>query len=354
MARCFLFKPDGIGDFFLSSGVVRCLAREYGEDNLTIAALPVMEPVVRGQFPKATFVPLPIRKKRVILNVFAANCIRCFGVWIHLLRLRPDISVSLRHMRDYLMNVLFYSVRSPKRLVAENQLLGNGKAVRRWTERAFTALFQPEIVPYPINGEGIPRELEANRRLVERALGRDVGISEIWPDLYQVGGAPLAGTYWVCASFANGGGKDYPVEAWATLFQSLHRKGLLPTLVLTGSTGQAAQLAGFREAIAKNTPELADRIRILHPPDLQGFIDLLAGAGLVLSVDTAAAHASTALDRPTVILYSGQQYGTYGPWTRSPRQRWIFPGFPSTGTPWHSLLSPEEVERAVIEVLQVA
>lgn len=223
MARCFLFKPDGIGDFFLSSGVIRRLARELGEENLTIAALPVIEPVARGQFPRAVFVPLPIRKKRVILNVFAANCLRCFGVWTHLLRFRPEYSISLRHMRDYLMNVLFYSVRSPRRLVAENQLLGNGRAVRRWTERAFTGLFRPEIVPYPVIGEGVPRELEANRRLVEQALGRDVSIAEIWPELCQVGKSPVAGSYWVCAPFANGGGKDYSLEGLGGTFQEPSR-----------------------------------------------------------------------------------------------------------------------------------
>ncbi len=353
VARCFLFKPDGIGDFFLSSGVIRLLAREFGEENLTIATLPVMESVVRGQFPRAAFIPLPIRKRRIILNVFVANCIRCFPSWITLLRSPHEVSISLRHMRDYLMNVLFYSLPSQRRLVCENQLLGNGKAVRRWTEHGFTALFHPEIIHYPIKAEGVPRELEANRRIVERALGRDVVISEIWPELHQVGQAPIAGPYWVCASFANGGGKDYPVEGWAALFQSLHRKGIIPTLVLTGSTGQAVQLADFRDTIVKHAPELAPRIRILHPTNLQEFIDLLAGAELVLSVDTAAAHASTALDRPTVILYSGQQYGTYAPWTRSLRQRWIFPGFPSPGSAWHSLLPPEEVERSVIEMLKV-
>jgi ADP-heptose:LPS heptosyltransferase len=101
-----------------------------------------------------------------------------------------------------------------------------------------------------------------------------VGISEIWPELHQVGQAPIAGPYWVCASFANGGGKDYPVEGWAALFQSLHRKGIIPTLVLTGSTGQAVQLADFRDTIVKHAPELAPRIRILHPSNLQEFIDL--------------------------------------------------------------------------------
>jgi ADP-heptose:LPS heptosyltransferase len=123
-------------------------------------------------------------------------------------------------------------------------------------------------------------------------------------------------------------------------------------LVLTGSTAQALQLHDLRSIIEGQSPEIAARIRILHPSNLQEFVDLLAGAELVLSVDTAAAHAATALDRPSVILYSGQQYGTYGPWSRSARQRWIFPGFPSGGRPWHSLLPPDEVERSVMEVLK--
>ena len=351
MPRCVLFKPDGIGDFFLSSGVVRCLAREFGEENLIIALLPVMEPVVRGQFPKALFVPLPILKKRVFLNLFAANCIRCFGAWIQLLRIRPEFSVSLRHMRDYLMNVLFYSVRAPRCLVVENQLLGNGRRVRRWTEKALTGIFRPEIVPYPKAGEGIPRELEANRRLVERILGRDVSIGEVWPELRRTGDSPVSGSYWVCAPFANGGGKDYPPEEWARIFHMLHDRGGGLMLVLTGSTVQARQLAEFRSILEKVSPEFASKTQVIHPSNLQEFIDLLAGAELVLSVDTAAAHAATALDRPSVILYSGQQYGAFAPWIRSSRQQWIFPGFPSSGHPWHSLLPPERVVRSVLEVL---
>lgn len=357
MARCFLFKPDGIGDFFLSSGVIRLLAREFGEENLTIATLPVMESVVRGQFPRAAFLPLPIRKRRVLLNVFVANCIRCFPSWLTLLRSHHEVSISLRHMRDYLMNVLFYSLRSPLRLVCENQLLGNGRPVRRWTERAFTAVFRPVVLPYPSGesgaGGGIPRELEANRRLVSRALGRDVAIAEIWPELRRVGESPVTGAYCLCAPFANGGGKDYPGELWAELFRMLAGREKIPALVLTGSREQRGRLEEFSRLISESWPEAASRISIEHPSDLQKFIDLIAGAGLVLTVDTAAAHAATALDRPTVVLYSGQQYGVFGPWVRSSRQRWIQPEKGSLGrNDWHHTLPPAMVADAVGEVLR--
>lgn len=357
MSRCFLFKPDGIGDFFLSSGTIRFLAREFGEENLTIAALPVIGPVVRGQFPQATFVPLPIRKKRILLNVFVANCIRCFPIWIRLLRDPHDVSISLRHMRDYLMNVLFYSVRSPRRLVCENQLLGNGRPVRRWTERTFTGLFRPVQLPYPpYEGEGgIPREIEVNRLLVSRALGREVAIGEIWPDLRRVGDPPVEGEYWVCAPFANGGGKDYPPERWAELMSLLEKGERIPKLILTGSSDQHQRLQEFAHTLTSSSPELASRMSIVHPPDLQRFIDLLAGASLVLTVDTAAAHAATALDRPAVVLFSGQHYGTFGPWTRSSLQQWIQPAQSEFGTPgWHRNLTPAAIAPIVRQVLESA
>lgn len=363
MPRCFLFKPDGIGDFFLSSGVFRLLAREFGEENLTIATLPVMESVVRGQFPRATFIPLPIRKRRVLLNVFVANCIRCFPAWLTLLRSPHDVSISLRHMRDYLMNVLFYSLPSPLRLVCDNQLLGNRRPVRRWTEWAFTAVFRPVVLPYPpvepekpdepSVGGGVPRELEANRRLVSRALGRDVAIAEIWPELRRVGESPVTGDYWLCSPFANGGGKDYPLEHWAELFRLVAQVNEVPALVLTGSLDQRGRLEEFARVITGSWPEAASRISIEHPSDLQKFIDLIAGADLVLTVDTAAAHAATALDRPTLVLYSGQQYGVFGPWVRSARQRWIQPKAEDFGRPdWHRNLSPGQIAPAVSEVLQ--
>ena len=344
MPRCFLFKPDGIGDFFLSTGAIRFLARKFGEENLTITALPVMWSVARGQFPKARFVPLPIRKKRVLLNVFVANCIRCFPVWISILRDRHDLVISLRHMRDYLMNVVFYSVPGPRHLACDNQLLGNGRLVRRWTEKAFITIFHPELIAYPDYQNGIPKELEVNRRLVSRALGREVPIHEVWPELRRVGEASINGEYWVCAPFANGGGKDYPAEKWSKVFSLIEKKEGIPRLILTGSADQGARLSEFAAQIARMTPELDSRISVIHPSDLQQFIDLLAQATLVLTVDTAAAHASTALDRPTLVLFSGQHRGTYGPWTRSAAQRWIQPEEKLLGTrEWHRDISPEAV-----------
>ncbi len=349
--RCFLFKPDGIGDFFLASGVIRLMAREYGEENLTLAVLPVMEPVVAGQFPKASMLLLPLKTKRIFLNLFVANCLRCFRPWLALLQTRAEVSVSLRNMRDYLQNVLFFSVRSRRRFLCTNPLLENGRPVRRWTEHGFSMLFNPVVVTYPVSVEGIPVELEAHRLLAGRALGREVSIGEVWPELQAVGKPPLESLFWVCAPFSSGAEKDFPLDRWVSLFAELHRQGRLPLLVLTGSSDQAGRLKEFYDLLVSASKELADTTRVIMPENLQSFIDLLSGAECVLTVDTAAAHAATALDRRTLVLFSGKHQGMFAPWRRSARQLWLLPKPRSESLPWYSCHETGEIMKHLDAVL---
>lgn len=343
--RCFIFKPDGIGDFFLASGVIRLLSREFGEENLVIAVLPEMQSVVRGQFPGSSVITLPIRKKRVVLNLFAANCLRCFAPWLKLLGARCNLAISLRHMRDYLQGFLFCSVPAERRLVASNLLLGNGRPIRRWTENMMRALFSLEVLDYPdsVSVCGIPSELEANRLLLSAALRRDVDIREIWPELKAAKPPSISCPYAVCAPFSSDIWKDFPESRWSEFFGTLHRDGALPLLVLTGSPGQRTRLEFFSEMIRRSSGKDKIQVSVMIAEDLQGFIDLLAGAEYVFTVDTAAAHASSALDRRTMVLFSGQHQGMFAPWSRSEKQQWILPKDPIKGMAWHEAHSTEEL-----------
>ena len=350
MPRCFLFKPDGIGDFFLASGVVRLMAREFGEENLTLAVLPIMEPVVRGQFPKAEVVILPIRKQRVILNVFVANCLRCFPAWIKLLGTRVDTAISLRHMRDYLQSFLFHSVRATSRFLASNLLLGNGRRVRRWTEQAVVTLFSTEVTEYPEGRAGIPSEIEANRLLVSAALRRNVDVRQIWPELKAVDPPPIESPYFVCAPFSSDIWKNFPEHRWIELFELLDTQGRLPNLVLTGSLDQRQSLEAFAGKIRKLLPATRATITTLIPKDLQRFIDLLAGADCVFTVDTAAAHGATALDCRTLILFSGLHQGMFAPWVRSKRQKWVLLKKSLGDQQWHEAHLTSEIMADLEEI----
>ena len=327
------------------------MAREFGEENLTLAVLPMMESVVRGQFPKAEVVILPIRKQRVILNVFVANCLRCFPSWIKLLGRSVDISISLRHMRDYLQSFLFYSVRSKSRFLASNLLLGNGRRVRRWTECTMVALFSAEITEYPEASVGIPSEIEANRLLACDALHRSVEVREIWPELKAVEPPPIESPYFVCAPFSSDIWKNFPEHRWIELFELLDAQGRLRNLVLTGSPDQRPALESFGAMIRQALPTTKTTTTIVIPKDLQRFIDLLAGADCVFTVDTAAAHGATALDRRTLILFSGLHQGMFAPWTRSQRQCWVLPKKSSRNEQWHEAHPTPEIMASLEEIL---
>jgi ADP-heptose:LPS heptosyltransferase len=60
----------------------------------------------------------------------------------------------------------------------------------------------------------------------------------------------------------------------------------------------------------------------------------IARSALVLSVDTFAAHIAVAMDAPLVSLIGGGQFGEFGPWRRSGRQRWVSNEIPCFGCDW--------------------
>lgn len=355
MRRCHIFKPDGIGDFFLATGFIRLMALEFGEENLLLTVLPPLESVARAQFPAASVIVLPIRRRRIFLNLFAANCLRCLRPWLRLLGSRAEVSVSLRHMRDYLQNVLFHSVPSRRRHVASNGLLGNGRAVRRWTEATFVKVFGDRVTDYPTEGGGLPLELEAHRRLASAVLGREVSREEVMPVLRPTATAVPSHSYALCAPYSSGNNKDVSDRRWTTLFASLATEDRLPKLlILTGSEDQMARLEGFRSALDSVLKTQAIRVVVRVESTLQGFVDLLAGAGCVFTVDTAAAHAASALDRPTLVLFSGLHLGMFAPWARSSRQCWLLSETPDSGPLWHESLSDEDIRSAAHSILPVS
>jgi len=103
--------------------------------------------------------------------------------------------------------------------------------------------------------------------------------------------------------------------------------------------------------IRKALPETKISITVLIPKNLQGFIDLLAGAECVFTIDTAAAHGATALNCRTLILFSGLHQGMFAPWTRSHRQHWVLPKESQSNLQWHEAHSTSEIMISLDKIL---
>lgn len=146
----------------------------------------------------------------------------------------------------------------------------------------------------------IPRELHAvvrNRQLAAAALG--YALDDL-PLNYGIAAPPLksdwlpAGGYAVLLTATSRADKEWPEENWLALGTALIAAGLR-CILPGGSASERARAA--RLAATLGTAVAAPALNLT---DLAG---LLAGARLVVGVDTGLVHLAAALGRPTLAIY---------------------------------------------------
>lgn len=355
--RVYVFKPDGIGDFVLATGAIRLLALEFGEENLTLCVKTILVPLARDQFPRAEILELPTAAERKVINLFLWNFLACLPLWWKLRTQSFDAAVCFRSMRNYLETYLFYSTGAKRFVACENILLRAGRKVRMAVEGSVVRLMRPELVPYPQAAE-LPLEIEANRVVVERLLGRPVASAEVIPNMRESRdeaapnrSAESTSGYWLCAPITNLQSKVYPFARWREILSALRADSAGKRILLVGVKSDVPKL---EELLAGLRQDGVHNAEICLPADLAAFTKVIAGAEVVISVDTAAAHFATALDRPTVVVFSGLHLGMFGPWRRGERQVWLLPESQAAGEKkrkWHARLSPSRVAEAVRSVL---
>jgi ADP-heptose:LPS heptosyltransferase len=340
--RVFILKPDAIGDFILASGAIRTIAREAGEQNLVLAVRSDVAPLARHQFPRARILPLTLREKRRILNVTTVNILHSLPSWFRMLGLRVDASICLRAMRAYLHTICFHTPRAKRRIACENPLAANPRVRRPAVEKLAARLFHPILLPYPALGR-LPADIEANRLVAAELLGRPLTDDEILPRLVLPHPVERSAR-WLLCPFSSSPGKDYPTAQWAEALKLTAATRADSPLHLAAGPSQQDALQNF-------TAELrAAGIENLHidpPRPLDEFLPQLAASRLVLTVDTAAAHAACALGIPAVIVSAGRQPGVYAPYSPNGLQSWLLPPPGLRKGEWEKTITPSEVAAAI-------
>jgi ADP-heptose:LPS heptosyltransferase len=344
--RVFILKPDAIGDFILASGCIRLIAREAGEQNLVLAVRSDVAPLAHSQFPKALVLPLTLREKRRILNVTTVNILHSLPFWLRMLGLRVDAALCLRSMRAYLHTICFYTPRAKRRIACENLLLARPRVRRPAVEKFVARVFKPTLLPYPAPGK-LPTDIEANRAVAKEFLGREILDTEILPSLTLPEPVPRSDR-WLLCPFSSSLSKDYPPEKWAAALQILAPDRGDSPLHLAAGPNQQEQLATFARILRNaGIPNF-----LVDPPrPLPGFLKSLAGARLVLTVDTAAAHMACALGSPAVIASAGHHPGVYAPYSPNGLQYWIMPPSNLRKDEWREILTPEKLADAIRQIL---
>lgn len=140
---------------------------------------------------------------------------------------------------------------------------------------------------------------------------------------------PAVGDHALVHPGAGAAARRWPVARWAEVVRRLRHRGI-PTRV-TGGPGEDRLVADLRRAAG--LPPAADR----SGTDLEGLLDEVARARLVLSADTGVAHLAFALARPSVTLYGPSAPAVWGP-PDHPRHQVLWG--PSDGDPDAARLDP--------------
>jgi ADP-heptose:LPS heptosyltransferase len=124
-------------------------------------------------------------------------------------------------------------------------------------------------------------------------------------------GLAAAGAYIVLFPGASARQKRWPAQRFGELARALHQRyGAQYRLVVAGSPGDNAYVPALTQAAGPGVPITNH----CGQTDLPGLAGLIAGAQLLISNDTVAAHLAAQAGTPCLVLLMGENYGKFFPY----------------------------------------
>jgi len=296
--RILLVKTSSLGDVVHNLPVVTDLIRRHPEAIIdwvveeSFADIPRLHPAVRR------VIPVAVRRWR--RRLWSPEAWR-------------EMTAFRRHLREDEYDVVLDSQGLIKSaLIAKRaRLAASGRRCGLDAESArepLAARFYDHRYAVAKNQHAVER----NRQLAAAAAGSVAAL----PLDYGIAAAPLEAGW--LREFTKGGGyavlltatsradKEWPEPDWQALGMALIATGLRCVLP-AGSTAERARAARLVSSLGR---------AVAAPPmTLAELAGLLAGAAVVVGVDTGLVHLAAALGRPTVALYCGSDptlTGVYG------------------------------------------
>jgi heptosyltransferase-1 len=279
--RILLVKTSSLGDVIHNLPVASDIRRRFPEAKIdwlveeSFAEIPRLHPAV------SQVIPVAMRRWRKSLLSRATWC----EISAYRRAVSADIYDAVIDAQGLVKSALLASpARGPK--FGQDGNSAREPLAARFYDRSFTI---------PRNQNAVLR----NRQLASAALG--YALDALPLDYGMTAPALQAdwlaiGKYAVLLTATSRTDKEWPEDHWHTLAAALNAAGL--HCVLPGGNpaerARAARIAGsLQHAVAAPAMNLTD---------LAG---LMAGAALIIGVDTGLVHLAAALQRPTVAIYCG-------------------------------------------------
>lgn len=288
LMRILLVKTSSLGDVIHNLPVVSDLARRFPGALIdwvveeSFAAIPRLHPAVRR------VIPVAVRRWRKHL-------------------LSPQTWREMRDFRQAIRSDAHDVVLDTQGLVKSALIASQARGTKHgyaadsarepWAARFYDRTFSV--------GKNL-HAVERNRRLAAAALGYS---SDDLPLDYGITAPPLtaswlpSGDYAVLLTATSRADKEWPEPDWQALSQALITMGMRCVLP-GGSTPERERAARISAALGR---------AVAAPPmGIAELAGLMAGARIVVGVDTGLTHLAAALGRPTVALFCGSDPGLTG------------------------------------------
>jgi ADP-heptose:LPS heptosyltransferase len=311
-----LFKPDGIGDYILWSRFFQECSQRCPNSKITVVCCAPTGELVRCMFPRFRVVQIPQRPK----DIFGFIWMLCRNPKLILVG-QHDVLVDLRPHR--VSWELLYVI-----LLRANGKIGLQRSVATLRgailpEDRFYNLLVAPLTSAQAQDEGFEcAELDFVRQFSSFFWGS--AITSALPDLRMFSWPqpklPTGKRHWVIGPFSGNAIRDYPTIRWREVFQQLVSTSRPDSLLICGAASQREKAEQFGKMMQG----------ILPVTNLCGSLTLVETAGLLLeselvfATESALAHLSVALRRPTIVILGGGHFGLFAPWgTKIAPVRWM-------------------------------
>jgi len=323
-----LFKPDGIGDTILWSAVLQEFARRCPQAKITLLCCAPTGELIRCMFPDWVIVQMPQRPKNTgeFLKMFSGHReLRTIPKHEVLIDLRPHRS-SWELLYTILLRATLKVGLEKSPTTSRCAPLGEKRFFDQWVSWHSSDLSNQREIDCAELGivrqfclfiwGGAPESVSPDLRSV------------LWPRPKLLVGKK----YWVISPFSGHPIRDYPLVKWEQVFQQLVSEVPGPDcLLICGAPSQRTQAEIFKESLQSFLP-VENLCGSLQLGETAG---VLLQSELVFATESALAHLSVALRKPTVAILGGGHYGLFAPWgTKVAPVNWIWNSLDCYGCNW--------------------
>ena len=306
--RVLVVRNDSIGDYLLYRPWLRqlCVELRTAKQHVVLVANALWAPLAQAWDGDVVAEIIPVHFDRFARDpAYRATTVRRIG------QLGVGMVLYPQHGREPVVENFIQFLHAPVRV---------GRQVVHTNPEPWFAQLTAGYTHQLPTSRAVLFEYDRNREFFEgwrQLFGANSSAAALAPlslpaSVHEAGAAlAAAGSYIVLFPGASARQKRWPAPHFGELARGLHRHyGARYRLVIAGSPADAEYVPAIAQAAGPEVPLDNQCGRT----DLPGLAALIAGARLLISNDTVAAHLGVQAGTPSLVLLMGENYGKFFPY----------------------------------------